>query len=160
MSENDDIQTMPGHLIRRMHQVHQSVFSSLTSVAGFDITSVQFAALNALARYGEMDQATLAGAIAYDKATIGSVVDRLESKAWVARRQSELDRRARIVAITEKGLAMLDSVSPVVREIQVAMLPGLDSSEREELLRLLSKVTYAGNELSRAPYRPPATSKR
>ena len=50
--------------------------------AGFVLTSVQFAALDAIAQQPAIDQATLAATISFDRATIGGVIERLESKGW------------------------------------------------------------------------------
>ena len=40
---------MAGHLIRRLHQQATQVFVQRTQAAGFDLTPVQFAALDATA---------------------------------------------------------------------------------------------------------------
>ena len=53
--------------------------------AGFDLTPVQFAALAVIAEHPRIDQATLAGLIAYDRVTIGGVVDRLSQKGYILR---------------------------------------------------------------------------
>ncbi len=42
---------MAGHLIRRLHQHSTQVFQAQTQAAGFELTSVQFAALDAIAGY-------------------------------------------------------------------------------------------------------------
>ena len=147
-----DITNMPGHLIRRLHQISQSVFSEKTQAAGIDLTPVQYAALKTIIRNPGIDQATLAGAIAYDRATIGGVVDRLERKALVQRVPKAQDRRARALTATEVGRQVAERAEPVVTEIQSAMLEGLDGQERSQLIALLDKATQAGNQRSRAPY--------
>ena len=43
-----DVSRMPGHLIRRLHQISTHVFMTRTREAGFDLTPVQFAALDAI----------------------------------------------------------------------------------------------------------------
>lgn len=149
-----EIYEMAGHLIRRMHQISMSVFAERMSREGVDLTPVQFAALSEVAERQGLDQATLAGAIAYDRATLGGVVDRLEAKGLLAREVSKSDRRARALTLTPRGEALLDAVRPAVREIQRDMLAGLDEEERASLLRLLQKATDTGNSRSRAPLRP------
>ena len=145
------IYEMPGHLIRRLHQISTSVFQSRMRSAGLDLTAVQFAALDALSRATEVDQATLAGLIAYDRATIGSVVDRLEHRGMVTRSQSKQDRRARLVAITPSGQDLLNTARPIISEFQNDILVGLSENERAVFLDLASKIASTGNALSRAP---------
>ena len=150
-----EIYQMAGHLIRRLHQISVSVFTERTVQAGFDLTSVQFAALSAIDANPAIDQATLAGAIAYDRVTIGKVIDRLEKKGYIKRTVSPHDRRARELHITDDGCRILGEILPIVREVQEDILSGLNDGERHEFIRLLQKVTESGNSKSRAPLQAP-----
>jgi DNA-binding MarR family transcriptional regulator len=100
-----------------------------------------------------MDQATLAGTIAYDRTTITGVVDRLAQKGLVARNPSPRDRRAHQLSITKAGEKTLQQIEPAVQAAQQAMMAGLTVAEAKELMRLMRKAIDAGNELSRAPMR-------
>ncbi|MBL8654438.1 MAG: MarR family transcriptional regulator [Alphaproteobacteria bacterium] len=148
-----EVLNRPGHLARRFQQIAVSVFMAEAEAAGYDLTPVQYAALAAVAANKGIDQATLAGLIAYDRTTIGGVVDRLEQKGLVSRRVSKEDRRARVLEITAAGKRTLTGIEPAVAAAQKAMLRGLDASEAAQLLRLLHKAIDASNELSRAPMR-------
>ncbi|WP_372991308.1 MarR family winged helix-turn-helix transcriptional regulator [Sulfitobacter sp.] len=134
------LDTMPGHLIRRLHQISTSVFAERMKAAGIDITSVQFAALTVLHEKPGIDQATLAQEIAYDRATIGGVVDRLERKGWVLRKVNQDDRRARQVTLTEEGTEMLAVVAPIVATLQADILAQLTLTERTAFIALASKA--------------------
>lgn len=133
-------QGMAGHLIRRLHQQSVQVFQQQMQAAGFDLTPVQFAALDAVAAEPGMDQATLAARIAYDRATIGGVVDRLAAKGLLHRAVSRADRRARVLALTPDGAAMLAAATPVVLALQAAILGPLDPGEAAALLALVEKA--------------------
>lgn len=148
------IYSMPGHLIRRLNQVSVSMFHDECARAGHDMTPVQYAALKAVQKYPGIDQASLAGAIAYDRTTLGGVVARLEEKGLIVRAASAQDRRVRRLSLTPAGEALIAELDPLVGRIQVAMLSGLDEAERLVFLRLLSKAAEAGNDISRAPLRP------
>nr|WP_319249825.1 MarR family transcriptional regulator [uncultured Celeribacter sp.] len=150
-----EIHNMAGHLIRRLNQISLSVFQERTKAAGFAITSVQFAAMNAIRANPGLDQASLAGLIAYDRATIGGVVDRLAGRGLVERAVCAHDRRAKTVTLSAAGEALLQELIPVVRGIQDDILAGLDPEERDEFLRLAAKIAEAGNHLSRAPLHLP-----
>ncbi|WP_193183006.1 MarR family winged helix-turn-helix transcriptional regulator [Nisaea sediminum] len=150
-----EIHGMAGHLIRRLNQISVSVFQDRMKAEGFDLTQVQYAAMAALNDNPGVDQATLAGFIAYDRATMGSVLDRLVERGWIGRRVSDRDRRARELHLTAEGAALLHTVSPVVREIQGLILDGLDAAEQTEFLRLAAKLANAGNARSRVPLTVP-----
>lgn len=152
-----DIHAMPGHLVRRFQQIAVAIFLEETGRAGFDLTPVQFAALSMLEAHPGVDQATLAGLIAYDRSTIGGVVDRLVQKGYVVREVSGRDRRARDLRLTAAGRRTLEDVLPAVRQAQEHILSGLSSEERSVFLSLLAKATDAVNERSRAPLRAAAS---
>lgn len=136
---------MAGHLIRRLHQVSTQVFTRTLQEAGYDLTPVQFAAMDAIAAHPGIDQAGVALRIAYDRATIGGVIDRLEQKGLVTRNVSKHDRRAREVWPTDAGIAAFEACLPVVEALQDEILAGLDASERAQFLALATKA-LAGAE--------------
>lgn len=148
------ITTMPGHLIRRLNQISTSIFQERMAALGHDLTPVQFGALASLRDNPGIDQATLAGLIAYDRVTIGGVVDRLEAKDLVARTVNPQDRRARHVALTPAGAALLAAITPEVEAIQDDILGGLTETERTAFVALAAKAAECGNTRSRAPLKP------
>ena len=148
-----EIHDMPGHLIRRLQQIAVAVFHQEVAGLGHDLTPVQFAALSTVEANEGIDQATLAGLIAYDRATITGVVDRLVHKGLVDRQVSGRDRRARELSITQAGKKTLAEITPAVLNAQRLMLQGLTREETGELMRLLRKATDSANEMSRAPLR-------
>ena len=145
------IHGMAGHLIRRLNQISVSVFQDHLKASGYDLTQVQYACLATLDRKPGIDQATLAGLIAYDRATIGTVLDKLDAKGLVTRKVSPRDRRAREMHLTDAGSDLYRAVTPLVQDIQMLMTGGLEPDERAEFLRLAAKLANAGNALSRAP---------
>lgn len=135
---------MAGHLIRRLHQQSTQVFLAQTQAAGFDLTSVQFAALDAIAGQPGIDQASLATTICFDRATIGGVLDRLEAKGLVRRSVSPDDRRARVLHLTREGQNLLAAVRPVVESLQEDILSSLTRAERKAFLALANKALGLG----------------
>lgn len=131
---------MPGHLIRRLHQTSTQIFLMRAREAGFDITPVQFAAMDALRENPGIDQAGVAALIAYDRPTIGGVIDRLETKGLVTRSISAQDRRAREVRLTDDGERILKALLPVVRAVQGDILDKLERGECMQFLTLIRKL--------------------
>ena len=140
---------MPGHLARRFQQIAVAVFMSEVEEAGYDLTPVQYAALAAVSRNPGIDQATLAGLIAYDRTTITGVVERLTQKGLVDRHESARDRRARELQITEAGRRTLRGITPKVEAAQRIMLRGLTARNSANSCGCFEKAIAAGNELSR-----------
>jgi DNA-binding MarR family transcriptional regulator len=127
-----------GHLIRRAHQIHDMLFAQET--AGFDITSPQLAALQAISHQPGLEQTALSEIIAYDSSTIGGLIDRLEAKALVQRTIGKHDRRKRELTLTPRGQKLLAKVMPPASRVADRLLESLDASEREHLIDLLQRV--------------------
>ncbi len=137
---------MPGHLIRRLHQISTRVFSQRVREAGYDLTPVQFAALDALQHNPGIDQAGLAEAIAKDRATVGAVADRLEQKELITRAVDGRDKRARKLSLTEKGSALIRDLVPLVEDLQREILPGLSHAEYDQFVALAAKAAAAARQ--------------
>ena len=131
---------MPGHLIRRLSQQSNQVFQDEMKRIGSDVTSVQFAAMQAIDLHGEMEQSQIAQSIHYDKATIGGVIDRLEKRGWVERKANPKDRRAKLVTLTKEGRQALEVFTPVVKELQDQVVANLSSEERALFIQLAQKI--------------------
>ena len=95
----------------------------------------------------------MAGLVAYDRATLGKVIDRLDARKLVRRKVSSSDRRARELFLSVDGQTLLAIAHPLVEAAQPEILSGLSPQEQEEFVQLMQTIVRANNELSRAPHR-------
>lgn len=137
----------PAHLIRRAHQIAMALF--MEEVDGFDITPVQFAVLNALMDEPGQDQVSLSTRVAFDAATSGSVIGRLEAKGWVRRQPDDKDRRRKRLWVTPEGCAVVARIKRAATRTQRRLLESLDEREQERLLQMLGKVIARHEGLDR-----------
>lgn len=135
---NLPIHHMPGHYVRRLQQVHVSLFAD--EVKDLDLTTVQFAALTAVSIRPDIDQATLSALIGYDRATMGGVVDRLEAKGWIKRSSDASDRRVKRLSVTPAGHKVLRDVGPAVRKVQERLVEALTPDEQRAFEALCRKI--------------------
>lgn len=143
MPKSFDFQHAPGHLIRRAHQVAVAVFMEETGE--HDVTPVQFAILHALIDDPGEDQVTLAGKVAFDAATFGSVIGRLEAKGWVRREPDAADRRRKLLWVTAEGEAAALAMKHAVARAQRRILGPLEPDEQQQLMVLLGKLVRGHN---------------
>ncbi|MBS0315780.1 MAG: winged helix DNA-binding protein [Proteobacteria bacterium] len=144
MAKGFDLEHAPGHLIRRAHQRSVAIFMEET--AEFDITPVQFAILNALIERPGEDQVTLAGRVAFDAATSGSVIGRLEAKGLIRRAADAADKRRKLLWVTPLGEQLAQQMRRTVRRVQNRIVNGLDRDEREQLIALLHKLVLHADD--------------
>jgi DNA-binding MarR family transcriptional regulator len=145
MSHRFEVNAAPGHLIRRAHQISVAIFND--HLAAAEVTPVQFAILNALQNKPGVDQITLAKHVAFDPATSGSVIGRLESKGWVERRADEADRRRKLLVLTPNGLQALQGMIAAVSAVQAEILAPLSPQDQAHFMRLVTQLV-AGHEQS------------
>jgi DNA-binding MarR family transcriptional regulator len=146
---------MPGHLIRRLHQISFALF--LDQAKAFGVTPVQYAALVAIDRHPGIDQTTLCNIIAFDRTTIGGVVGRLQRKKLITRVNGVHDRRSKALHITVAGRRLIRDVEPAVRAAQRLILKPLKPRQRSAFKQMLKYLVHLNNAHSRAPWRPRAT---
>lgn len=135
---NTAIQHMPGHQVRRLQQVAVALFAE--TLHPWDITPVQYAVLSTLERHAPISQTTLSALIAYDRATIGGVIDRLDAKDWLSRTLDPDDRRLRLLTLTPAGIDVLKHLHPLVQAVQERFLAPLAADERRRFEALCLKL--------------------
>ncbi|MDA5284933.1 MarR family transcriptional regulator [Streptomyces sp. Isolate_45] len=70
-----------------------------------------------------------------DKTTMVVTVDALEKAGLAERRPSATDRRARVIAVTERGAAVAAESTRIVDRVHSEALGSLSATDREALLR-------------------------
>ena len=147
----DAVYTKPGYLFRRMQQIAVAIF--VEECKAYDLTPVQYAALVAIHTHPGIDATRLSAVIAFDRSTLGNVIERLEAKRYVERRPAREDKRVKLLYLTRSGATLLRSIVPSVDRAQARMLQPLKSADRKVLMALLSQLVDLNNEASRVPLR-------
>jgi DNA-binding MarR family transcriptional regulator len=142
------IDTMPGHAIRRLHQIAVGIAHQEAQDLG--ITTVQYAILQSVHNHPRTDQRRLASLVALDTSTTAGVVDRLEARGLLMRNASPDDRRVRLLTLTPVGEQLLAEAIPRMEKAQELILAPLTPGQRKDFLHLLHKLVTANTELSRA----------
>ena len=147
----DAVYTAPGYLFRRMQQIAVAIF--VEECKAFDLTPVQYAALVAIQNHPGIDATRLSAVIAFDRSTLGSVIERLETKGYIERKPSLEDKRIKLLYLTKAGGALLRDIMASVDRAQARMLQPLKPADRKTLLALLTQLVDLNNEASRVPLR-------
>jgi len=147
----DDVYTKPGYLFRRIQQIAVSIF--MEECGAFDLTPVQYASLVAIRSHPGIDATRLSALIAFDRSTLGSVIERLEAKDLVRREAAAADKRVKLLHLTRKGAALLSTVMEAVDRAQARMLAPLKPADRKTLVALLGQLIDLNNDVARVPMR-------
>jgi DNA-binding MarR family transcriptional regulator len=114
---------------------------------------VQYAALVAIRTHPGIDATRLSAVIAFDRSTLGNVIERLEVKGHIERKPSPEDKRVKLLYLTRLGAKLLQDIMPAVDRAQARMLQPLKLADRKTLMLLLAQLVDRNNEASRVPLR-------
>lgn len=95
------------------------------------LTPEQFMLIDLLWNNGEMSQQQLADQLHKDKNSVTKLVDAIERKGFVVRRQNKLDRRSNTLVLTEKA----NQLKPGAKQKGISMLEDMLEGISEEELR-------------------------
>jgi len=107
------------------------------SVAEFDLTLMEFGILEALYHRGDMLLGELQRKILVSSGGVTYLVDRLEKRGLVERRDCPNDRRARFAVLTPDGEALIARIFPEHARCIERALAGLTPEEQEAAIGLL-----------------------
>lgn len=139
------LEQLPGYLFRRLHQTAVAKFT--IEADKFGITPVQWAVLFATHKTPGLDQSMLSREIALDAATVGGVIDRLETRQFIRREIASHDRRLKILFLTGDGEQLLKEALPVVLEMQEWLLSPLTAKEQIQFTQWMLKLINRHEEI-------------
>jgi MarR family transcriptional regulator, lower aerobic nicotinate degradation pathway regulator len=137
MNARESFSRLPGHLIRRVHQVATAIFAE--ECRG-ELTAVQYAALVAIGAHPRIDATRLSAIIYFDRSTIGDVLDRMDAKGWIVRQSTPTDRRIKRLTLSREGRKVLRRVAPAILRVQERLLEPLTAGEAKTIVSLLAKM--------------------
>lgn len=128
-----------GYILRKAHQRATAIFQATMPDA--QITPTQYTALVRLLEEGEVSQNQLGRLTAMDPATIQGVIRRLVQRGLVEIRADPVDRRRRLLRLSEAGHRHIEELIPSGPDVSDRTLEPLTAEERRIFLKLLQRLT-------------------
>jgi DNA-binding MarR family transcriptional regulator len=149
----------PEQVGERYLAVHHRMFRAVNDeMAGCGLSVARTKVLRRLCEQGPTRQSVLAADIALSPHSITDIVDGLERLGLAERRPDPVDRRAKLVAITDAGQTALDVANATWERLLTQIFGSLSQADRETLLRLLGSLDDAAQQLIAASAAPGATA--
>ena len=120
-------------------KLKQFIAAKLRQV-GVPLTPEQFMLIDLLWNQGAMTQQQLADLMQKDKNSVTKLVDAIERKGFVIRRQSLSDRRSNIIILTDKANLLKPDAKEKGISILEEMLEGISEDELRVFLSTLHKL--------------------
>ncbi|MDP9685411.1 DNA-binding MarR family transcriptional regulator [Streptomyces griseoviridis] len=147
-----DLATHPGHLARRLQQAHWLLWNTMVSE---EITSPQFAVLNALVAQPGLDQRTVGERVGLDRSTIAEVITRLSRRGLLDKVRDPQDGRRSLLRPTEEGTRVHRKLTVRTARMNQVFLAPLSAEEQGLFFDLVQRVADAAEGL-RNPAEPAA----
>lgn len=125
------------------HQRAHGLFRA--ALESYHFTPPQFGILAFLWKQDGLSQAQLGTLMSMDRTTLSGIIDRLEKRSLVERREHPGDRRAHLIYLTPEGLTCRDELGQAADKINAAISDNLTEAEKEQLVGLLQKMRYPGD---------------
>lgn len=94
-----------------------------------------------------VSQQYLAEKTAKDKASLTNLMNNLEKKGWVIRREDAADRRNRLVYLTPEGEALAARVKPLLQKIYAEAGARMNNKQMQVCLNQLIKLNELFDQL-------------
>ncbi|HEY7670775.1 MAG TPA: MarR family transcriptional regulator [Gammaproteobacteria bacterium] len=137
----EELDELLGYRLRRAQGAMHRDY--MAAVAGLDLTQKQTATLWLIKGNAGVSQVSLAAALGMDRATMMSVVDRLEERGLVIRKRSNTDRRRQKLYLTPAGQNMLRKVKARIAKHEERLKLLFTAAELSALLAALQKLQNA-----------------
>jgi DNA-binding MarR family transcriptional regulator len=114
---------------------------SRETLAPWDIAPSHARALRVLDGQGAMRLSDLSDRLHIAPRSTTEVIDALQARGYVVRRPDPGDRRATLVDLTADGAAAVQAIGSARRAETERFFGGLTRAERDQLTRILAKLT-------------------
>ncbi len=104
-------------------------------------TQEEYIYLITLKSFGEMTKMELIRRNIHEKPAGMAIINRLIKQGWISQQNSELDRRSKVIYITESGRLALDQQMEKIRYATQIVSGNLTYSEKITLISLLNKLS-------------------
>jgi DNA-binding MarR family transcriptional regulator len=106
------------------------------------LTPAHAGILRALRQADGLSQQALGEKLGVFPSRLVGLLDELEERGYIERRDSPTDRRSYALYLTKTAREVLEQIGRVSREHQDALCAALDASERAQLAELLGRIAH------------------
>ncbi len=132
-------------LFFRLYQASNLLHKKGTShVSRFGATTQQWAVLGALSRpsvRAGMTVKDLIGFLQLSRQNLTAVLDRLETRGWIARVRDPGDGRNRLIRLSPEGARFWAEMQAPIERFYATALDGFSEADMVQLYRLLDRLT-------------------
>jgi DNA-binding MarR family transcriptional regulator len=127
-----------GYSITDVGRLLRTVFER--RVRAFGLTRAQWLVIARMRRRPGLSQSEIADLLEIEKASAGRLIDRMEAKGWLQRRDDASDRRINRLHLTPEAEQLHAAIWPIAEATVDTALGDLSTEERRLLTGLMTRV--------------------
>ena len=135
---NLDLESNVGFLVSDAHRLITAAVDK--SMQPLGLTRSQLRVLMHLMRGDGVTQVDIAEHLDLGKVAVGGLIDRLEEKGLVERRNHPTDRRAKNIFLTKNVDSLLQPMQSLGESLMTSLLTNISEQEYEQLTQLLKTI--------------------
>ncbi len=146
---DEDFDTNIGFLLHDVARLMRTIYDRRMAPLG--LTRSQWWVLNHLYFHQGISQSELAAILEIEKASLGRLLDRMETKGWIRRRQSQQDKRTRHIYLTRKFQPTLQVMRDLAAVTRDEAMRSLSLAERDVLRDMLKRMRDDLSDMTSSP---------
>jgi len=137
---------------RRIYLTSQAIRNNIDRLLKpFDLTREQLHLLNNLDRQKGRTQSQIGGVIGKSPANMTRILDRLEKKNLIVRRDNPEDRRSQLVHLTIEGAQLSTEMSRLIKALSSRIEENIDKEDRAVVVKVLGRMEANLLQISKDP---------
>ncbi|KGX84021.1 MarR family winged helix-turn-helix transcriptional regulator [Pontibacillus marinus] len=133
-----NIENYLGYHINVVSHFIQNTYNQ--KLAEYDISMSQAKVLFFLADKGEQAQSVLQQRLYIKGSSMNGLIESLEKKELIQKRQSDEDRRTKLIQISEQGQELEKKLWVVIDHIEQELLTGFNQEEQQVIISWLKRM--------------------
>lgn len=136
-----NIEDSLGFIVARTNYLMKNYFTKSIKEHDLNVTTEQWAILNAVYHNPGASQTDLARACLKDKTNVTRILDLLVKKGYVVRNIDPNDRRIYSITLTELGESVLEKLISISNNANKLCISEVDDADYQELVSTLRKIS-------------------
>ena len=113
-----------------------------------DLTRTQWTALYFIDRHPKISQKSLAHTMVISEPSVVHLIERLENHGLILRTGDPENFRSKLISLTDKGKATLDTLFPIVEEFNKDGTKDISSEDLDVFKRVMAQIIHNVESLS------------
>ncbi|MCA0972812.1 MarR family transcriptional regulator [Halobacillus litoralis] len=136
--KNHEFRNLPGYNIHVVSHFLQNIYNERLGEHG--LTHAQSKVIFFLAKYGEQSQTELQNRLFIRPSSMNGIIESLLKHDRITKKASEKDKRTKLIALTDAGLDLKESITEIIETIEEQLTDGITEEEQKTVVSIMKRM--------------------